>query len=196
MENTADSGKLVIISAPSGAGKTTIVKHLVNHIKELEFSISACSRDKRPGEIYGKDYYFLSPKEFEHKIENDEFVEWEEVYAGKYYGTLKSEVNRIWEKGHHVLFEVDVKGGMSIMKKYPNRSLSIFIQPPSIEELKRRLKNRGAENDEEINARLKKAGIELQFAGYFNKVIINDEIDRACKETEQLVRNFLFSSTD
>ncbi len=194
MENTADSGKLVIISAPSGAGKTTIVKHLIENIKELEFSISACSRNKRPGEIYGKDYYFLSPKEFKDKIDNDEFVEWEEVYQGKYYGTLKTEVNRIWEKGHHVLFEVDVKGGMNIMKKYPNRSLSIFIKPPSIEELQRRLKRRGAENDEEINARLKKAGIELQFTGYFNKVVINDDIEQACKETEQLVRDFLFSS--
>ncbi|MFW6221991.1 MAG: guanylate kinase [Bacteroidota bacterium] len=194
MENTADSGKLVIISAPSGAGKTTIVKHLIENIKELEFSISACSRNKRPGEIYGKDYYFLSPKEFKDKIDNDEFVEWEEVYQGKYYGTLKTEVNRIWEKGHHVLFEVDVKGGMNVMKKYPNRSLSIFIKPPSIEELQRRLKRRGAENDEEINARLKKAGIELQFTGYFNKVVINDDIEQACKETEQLVRDFLFSS--
>lgn len=191
MNQLTDNGKLVIISAPSGAGKTTIVKHLTANIPELEFSISACSRAKRPGEVHGKDYYFLSEEEFQQKINQGAFIEWEEVYEGRYYGTLISEVQRIWEKGHHVLFEVDVIGGVNISQQYPQQALSIFLQPPSIAELKKRLKDRGAETEAEIEARIRKAQKELEYKDYFNHVIVNNDLETAKAETLQLVNNFL-----
>ncbi len=155
------SGKLVIFSAPSGAGKTTIVKHLLATNPNLGFSISACTRDKRGrNEVHGKDYYFLTPDEFKKKLDNDEFVEWQEVYVGAFYGTLKSEVERIWSLGKTVIFDVDVKGGINIKKLYGDNALAIFVEPPSIEELERRLRSRETENDESISKRMFKVNFE------------------------------------
>lgn len=191
MESHTRPGKLIIISAPSGAGKTTIVKHLVQEIPELEFSISACSRAKRPGEIDGKDYYFLDIDDFKARIDNNEFLEWEEVYEGLYYGTLKSELDRIWEKGHHVLLEVDVKGGMNIKDQYPNRSFSLFIEPPDIETLHERLEKRGANTKQDIEARIAKAKKEMSFSVNYDKKIINNELLNAKKAAVDAVINFL-----
>jgi guanylate kinase len=191
LESHTRPGKLIIISAPSGAGKTTIVKHLVQEIPELEFSISACSRAKRPGEIDGKDYYFLDIDDFKARIDNNEFLEWEEVYEGLYYGTLKSELDRIWEKGHHVLLEVDVKGGMNIKDQYPNRSFSLFIEPPDIETLHERLEKRGANTKQDIEARIAKAKKEMSFSVNYDKKIINNELLNAKKAAVDAVINFL-----
>lgn len=184
-------GKLVILSAPSGAGKTTIVKHLLNQGYDFEFSISATTRKKRSGEKDGQDYYFLSVEEFESKIKNSEFLEWEEVYAGSYYGTLKSEVERIRNKGKHVLFDVDVVGGINIKKYYGDDALSVFVKPPSVEELKKRLIIRSADSEDVIQKRVDKASHELTFASEFDVVIVNDNLKTAFKETEKAVREFL-----
>jgi guanylate kinase len=186
-------GKCIIISAPSGAGKTTIVKRLMQAGLGLEFSVSAASRQPRPGETNGKDYYFVSEEEFLRKIENDELLEWQQVYSGQFYGTLKSEVQRIWNEGHHVLFDVDVQGGMNIKKEFQDRALSIFIRPPSLEELENRLRLRSTENEESLKKRLEKAETELQFADRFDQIIVNDNLEDAVKQTINSVSLFLKS---
>ena len=184
-------GKMFVFSAPSGAGKTTIVHSLLNKNLNLEFSISATCRPIRPNEIDGKDYYFLTVDEFKQKIRNDEFVEWEEVYENRFYGTLKSEVNRIWEKGNHVIFDVDVIGGLNIRKQYPNKALSIFVMPPNVEELEKRLRLRQTDSKEDIEVRISKAKKELEYAPQFDIVILNDFLENAITRAEQVVKNFI-----
>jgi guanylate kinase len=183
-------GKLIIFSAPSGAGKTTIVRHLLNQNLELEFSISATSRGMRHTETNGKDYYFLSPEEFKAKIQNDEFLEWEEVYTGTFYGTLKSEVERIRNIGKHVIFDVDVVGGCNIKKFYGNEALAVFVQPPSVEELRQRLISRSTDAPEVIEKRVAKAEYELTFADQFDVIITNDQLEKALAQAEQVIREF------
>ncbi len=185
-----NNGKLIIFSAPSGSGKTTIVHHLLQLNLNLEFSVSATSRAPRGSETDGKDYYFLSEDEFKNKINQGDFLEWEEVYQGCYYGTLKSEVDRITSIGHHVVFDVDVVGGTNIKKFYGKRALSVFIQPPSIAELQKRLNARSTDSDVVIARRIAKAEQELAFAPQFDQIIINDQLDVALAETEKLVREF------
>lgn len=185
-------GKLFVFSAPSGSGKTTIVRWLLAKEElNLEFSISATSRNPREGEKDGQDYYFLSLAEFKKRIKNDDFLEWEEVYRDNFYGTLKSEVQRIWDKGKHVIFDIDVVGGLDIKKLYPERTLAVFVKPPSIEELKIRLKKRKTENEERINMRIAKASIELATAPQFDSIIENNNLDSALEEAYDLVRSFL-----
>lgn len=184
-------GKLVIFSAPSGSGKTTIVKHLLSLNLGLEFSVSATSRPLRGTEIDGKDYYFLTVEEFKKKIVNDEFLEWEEVYEGKFYGTLKSEVERIRNKGNHVIFDVDVVGGCDIKKYFGNEALAVFVQPPSINELRSRLISRGTDTPEVIESRVAKAEYELTFAPQFDVIIVNDNLEKALAEAEKIMLNFL-----
>ena len=185
-------GKLIVFSAPSGSGKTTIVRHLLKQKElDLEFSISATSRERRGEEVDGKDYYFLSFEEFKKKIKNDEFLEWEEVYRDNFYGTLKTEVERIWAKGKHVIFDIDVSGGLRIKRKFPKETLAIFVKPPSIDELKIRLKNRKTESSNKINMRIAKASAELATAPLFDKIVINDDLDIALDEAYKLVSNFL-----
>ncbi len=184
-------GKLIIFSAPSGAGKTTIVKHLLQQNLGLEFSISATSRGMRHTETNGKDYYFLTSDEFRKKIENDEFLEWEEVYSGTFYGTLKSEVERIRNNGKHVIFDVDVVGGCNIKKYYGDEALAIFVQPPSVEELRNRLVCRSTDAPEVIEKRVAKAEYELTFADKFDVILVNNELETACKKAEQLVLEFI-----
>ncbi len=196
MKSTENSikkrGKLLVFSAPSGSGKTTIVKYLLGlEYLNLAFSVSATSRVKRGNEIEGKDYYFLSLKEFKNKIRNNEFLEWEEVYRDCFYGTLKSEVERIWAKGKHVIFDIDVVGGLRIKKKYPKETLAVFVKPPSVDELKIRLKKRKTESEDKINMRIAKASIELATAPQFDKIIKNYELKEALKEAENLVADFV-----
>lgn len=186
-------GKLLIFSAPSGSGKTTIVKQLLAKRNDIEFSISACSRNKREGELDGRDYYFLSPDEFRKKIDSNEFVEWEEVYAGSYYGTLKSEMERIWSKGNHVVFDVDVKGGVNLKKLFGDRALAIFVMPPSVEELRKRLEGRGTETPESLERRIGKAVEEMSYSNQYDVIVINDKLEEAVAETERLVSQFLSS---
>lgn len=186
------SGKSVIFSAPSGSGKTTIVKHLVGLSDlNLEFSISACTRKKREGEVHGKDYYFLSVDDFRERIDDDEFVEWEEVYKNHYYGTLKSELQRIWYKNKHVAFDVDVMGGINLKRQFGENALSVFVMPPSIEELQKRLEKRGLDTPDKIRGRISKAKFELKYADKFDKIVVNDNLETALKEAEQIVKNFL-----
>lgn len=185
------SGKMIIFSAPSGAGKTTIVKHLLSQNLNLSFSISATSRKIRENEQHGKDYYFLRVNDFKSKINNEEFVEWEEVYKDRFYGTLKSEVERIWSNGEHVIFDVDVKGGVNIKKLFKDKALAIFVQPPSIEELKSRLLNRSTDSDQDIDVRISKAEYEMSFANQFDYILINDDLAKAKEEAEKIVRQFL-----
>jgi guanylate kinase len=189
-----NSGKLVIFSAPSGSGKTTIVHHLVsmNDLK-LDFSVSACTRKKRAGEIDGRDYYFLTIDQFRMKIDENEFVEWEEVYKNLYYGTLKSEVNRIWDIGKNVVFDVDVMGGLNLKRQFGEKALSVFVMPPSIEELQKRLEQRGTDTPDKIKGRMGKAKFEMKYADKFDSILINDNLENALKEAEQLVRAFLFN---
>ncbi|MBI9053667.1 MAG: guanylate kinase [Bacteroidales bacterium] len=186
-------GKLFIFSAPSGSGKTTIVRNLLEKKLGLEFSISATSRPKRENEIHEKDYYFLSADDIKLKIANDEFLEWEEVYEDRFYGTLRSEVERIWNEGKHVIFDVDVVGGLNIKKSYPQKALSIFVMPPSVEELERRLRYRSTDSEEDIKTRVNKASKELEYAREFDLVIINDDLEKAILEAENAVRNFISS---
>jgi guanylate kinase len=188
-------GKLIVFSAPSGSGKTTIVRHLLG--KEdlnLEFSISAATREPRGEEVSGKDYYFMSLKEFKTHIKNEDFVEWEEVYRDNFYGTLKSEVERIWAQGKNVIFDIDVAGGLRIKHKFPEETLAVFVKPPSVDELKRRLKERSTESDEKINMRIAKAHVELATAPQFDKIIKNYDLDTAKEEAYQLVKNFVNNS--
>jgi len=185
-------GKLIVFSAPSGSGKTTIVRHLLDvDYLNLEFSISATSREKRGDEVNEKDYYFLSAKEFKNKIKNDEFLEWEEVYRDNFYGTLKSEVERIWKKGKHIIFDIDVSGGLRIKRKFPEQTLAVFVKPPSIDELKIRLKKRKTESEDKINMRIAKASAELATAPLFDVIIENDNLENALTEAEVLVENFI-----
>lgn len=190
-------GKLIVFSAPSGSGKTTIVRHLLKQEElNLEFSISATSREKRGEEINGKDYYFLSAKEFKTKIKNEEFLEWEEVYRDNFYGTLKTEVERIWSLGKHVIFDIDVSGGLRIKRKFPDQTVAIFVKPPSIDELKIRLKKRKTESADKINMRIAKASAELATAPLFDVVIENDNLDKALNEAYNLVSNYLNKTSD
>lgn len=184
--------KLIIIAAPSGAGKTSVTRHLLDSLPDhLAFSVSCATRPPRNNEKDTVDYYFISVEEFKEKIDNNEFVEWEMVYEGKYYGTLKRELQRIWELGLYPLLDVDVQGGINIQQQFPYDSLSLFIEPPSLEELERRLKARGTESSESLLARLNKASYEITFKTQFDKVILNDDLPRACAEAEEIVRRFL-----
>ena len=185
-------GKLFVFSAPSGSGKTTIVRHLLKQPEfNLEFSVSATSRAPRGEEKDGVDYYFISLKDFKEKIRNEEFLEWEEVYRDNFYGTLKTEVERIWAKGKHVIFDIDVVGGLRIKKKFPEETLAVFVKPPSIDELKRRLKKRSTESEDKINMRIAKASVELATAPQFDVIVKNHELVVALEETMQLVKNHL-----
>ena len=191
-KNTQKQGKLIVFSAPSGSGKTTIVRHLLSvESLNLEFSISATSREKRGEEVNAKDYYFLSAKEFKNKIKNDEFLEWEEVYRDNFYGTLKTEIERIWAKGKHVIFDIDVSGGLRIKRKFPEETLAIFVKPPSIDELKIRLKKRKTETEDKINMRIANASAELATAPLFDVIIENDNLETALSEAESLISNFV-----
>jgi guanylate kinase len=185
------TGKLIIIAAPSGAGKTTVVKHILQQFPQLSFSVSATTRAMRQGETDAQDYYFLSEQEFKNRIANDEFVEWEMVYVGKYYGTLKSELQRVWNNNQHIIFDVDVEGGLHIKNKYPNNSLSVFINPPSLEVLKTRLTDRNTESAESLNERISKAEHELSFASQFDVVLTNDDLQQTLAKAEQLINDFL-----
>lgn len=185
-------GKLIVFSAPSGSGKTTIVRHLLA-IEELnlEFSISATSREARQDEVDGKDYYFISTQDFKKHIKGEDFLEWEEVYRDNFYGTLKSEIERIWALGKNVIFDIDVAGGLRIKSKFPNETLAVFVKPPSIDELKIRLKKRSTESDDKINMRIAKASVELATAPQFDKIIKNYDLDVAKEEAYQLVKEFI-----
>ena len=194
VQNKKRKGKLIVFSAPSGSGKTTIVRHLLGvEDLNLEFSVSATSRVKRGAEIDTKDYYFLSAKEFKNKIKNDEFLEWEEVYRDNFYGTLKTEVERIWAKGKHVIFDIDVSGGLRIKRKFPEETLAVFVKPPSIDELKIRLKKRKTESDDKINMRIAKASAELATAHLFDVIVENDNLEKALNEAETLINDFVNS---
>jgi len=187
----SQQGKLIVFSAPSGSGKTTIVKHLLSRGLDLEFSISAASRKPRVNEVDAKDYYFISLDDFKKKISEDEFVEWEEVYTNNFYGTLKSEVQRIWDSGKHVVFDIDVIGGLNIKKQYPDNTLAIFVQPPSVEELKKRLEGRGTETPEKIAMRVAKAEEEIKYAEKFDYILYNDVLEDAQDEAYNLIKKFL-----
>jgi guanylate kinase len=188
---TRMTGKIIIITAPSGAGKTSITRYLLNKYPILAFSISAATRQPRGNEQDGLDYHFMSVEEFQHKIQENAFVEWEMVYEGKYYGTLKSELERIWNEGKVPMLDIDVKGAIHVQQQFPDTSLSLFIQPPSVDELRKRLESRGLETPENIETRVNKASYELSFIHSFNKVIVNDELDKACKETEAIILDFI-----
>jgi len=183
--------KILIITAPSGAGKTSITRHLMKVFPVLEFSVSAATRNARGIEKDGVDYYFISLEDFKHKIQNKEFAEWEMVYEGKYYGTLKSELKRIWALNKIPVLDIDVKGAIHIQQQYPENTLSLFIEPPSVNELKTRLESRGTETPESLAARINKAAYELSFKDQFNKFIINDNLQRACTEAELIVAEFI-----
>ena len=187
-----NKGKLLVFSAPSGSGKTTIVRHLLAQPElNLEFSISAATRELRGEEVNGKDYYFMSIEEFKKHIKADDFIEWEEVYRDNFYGTLKSEVERIWAKGKNVIFDIDVAGGLRIKSKFPKETLAVFVKPPSVDELKRRLKERSTESEDKINMRIAKAHVELATAPQFDKVIKNYDLDVAKHEAYELVKAFV-----
>ena len=184
-------GKLIIFSAPSGAGKTTIVKHLLSKFENIKFSISATTRELRGEEIDGKDYYFISKEDFLHKVAKHEFVEFEEVYSGTFYGTLKSEIQRIWNDGNHVIFDLDVEGGLRLKKKYSDHALAIFVQPPSLDVLIERLRGRGTDSEEKLQERISKASKELSYADKFDVILKNYDLEIACAEAERLVLEFL-----
>jgi guanylate kinase len=187
-----EHGKLIVFSAPSGSGKTTLVNHLISQEElNLGFSISATSRKKRGNEINGKDYHFISTDDFKKHIIEDDFVEWEEVYENNFYGTLKSELNRIWSENKHVIFDIDVSGGLRIKEKYPKDTLAVFVQPPSIKEMETRLRNRKTDSEEKIVERVHKATREFRFSNDFDIILINDNLENAKKEAFQLVKNFI-----
>jgi len=190
-EALAQGGKALIFSAPSGSGKTTLVKYLLENNADLGFSISASTRDKRGRtEQDGKDYYFLSPEEFKKKIDNDEFIEWEEVYEGNFYGTLKSEIERLWKEGKNVIFDVDVKGGLSLKKYFGDKALAVFVKVPSLEILKERLKDRGTESEESLSRRLFKAKFEMSFENKFDVVLVNEVKEKSMAEAQRLYDAF------
>ncbi len=187
-----DAGKLIVFSAPSGSGKTTVVKHLLDMMSDhLAFSVSATTRKKRAGEVDGVDYYFLDENTFKQRLKEDAFLEHEEVYEGLFYGTLMSEVERIWKSGKHVLFDVDVVGGLNIKKKYPDKTLAVFLRPPSIEVLMERLKNRQTEVEHQLQERIEKARKELEFESQFDVVIVNDILQETFTKAEKVVYNFI-----
>lgn len=197
-ENTlapqTSEGKLLIFSAPSGSGKTTIVRHLLSKPElNLAFSVSATSRPRRGKEVQGEHYYFMAVNEFKQHIKNDDFLEWEEVYRDNFYGTLKSEVQRLWAQGKNVIFDIDVAGGLRIKKKFPQQTLAVFVKPPSIDELKIRLKKRSTESDDKINMRIAKASVELATAPQFDVIIKNYDLDTALAAAEKLVGDFVAS---
>ena len=186
------TGKAIIFSAPSGSGKTSLVKHLIQEIPNLGFSISACTRDRRGRhEVHGKDYYFLTQEEFKKKIDEDAFIEWEEVYAGNFYGTLKEEIQRIWDSGKSVIFDVDVKGGLALKKYFGDQALAIFVKVPSLEVLKERLSERGTESEESLSRRIYKAEFESQFEPQFDVTVVNDDFAKASAEATYLVSEFI-----
>lgn len=191
MDLLPTQGKIIIVTAPSGAGKTSIVKELLSFFPNLSFSVSAATRAPRANEKDGVDYYFMSVDVFRQKIEADEFAEWQMVYEGKYYGTLKAEVQRIWAEGKTPVLDIDVKGAENVKRIYPNNSMAIFVQPPSIEVLMQRLKGRGTESPETLKARLDKAEFELSFSDKFDKVLVNDNLEKACAEAKEIVGEFL-----
>ena len=185
-------GKLIVFSAPSGSGKTTIVRHLLSQPElNLAFSVSATSRPRRPKEKQGEHYYFMSISEFKRHIKNEDFLEWEEVYRDNFYGTLKSEVARLWEEGKNVIFDIDVAGGLRIKRKFPDQTLAVFVKPPSVDELKIRLKKRSTESDDKINMRIAKASIELATAPQFDRIVNNIDLETALKESRDLVADFI-----
>ncbi len=185
------SGKCIIVCAPSGAGKTTIVKHLLQTFPELCFSVSATSREARPAEADGRDYYFISADKFRKGIDSGDFLEWEEVYAGQFYGTLKKEIERIWDDKKHVIFDVDVVGGVNLKSHFGEKALSIFVRPPSLTVLEQRLRNRRTESNDQLKRRLDKASYEMTFADKFDRVLVNDDLNRAGSEAVEWVRKFL-----
>ena len=189
-------GKMIIMTAPSGAGKTTIVRHLLKKIDRLSFSVSATTRAPREGEVDGKDYYFLSEKKFRKKIAKGAFAEWEEVYPGKYYGTLKKEIKRVWKEGKDIVFDIEVKGATNIKRIYENKALAIFIKPPSIEELLNRLQKRDTESTNSIKERISRAKEEMTYQNNFDVVLINDVLSLALIEAEEIVQNFLTQTTE
>lgn len=185
-------GKLIVFSAPSGSGKTTIVRHLLaQNDLNLAFSISATSREARDYEVNGKDYYFMSTHEFKSHIKQDDFLEWEEVYRDNFYGTLKTEVERLWSLGKHVIFDIDVVGGLNIKRLFPERTLAVFVKPPSIDELKIRLKKRNTESEDRINMRVAKASVEMATAPQFDYIIVNNQLDKALEQATDLVSEFV-----
>lgn len=184
-------GKIIIITAPSGSGKTTLVKRLLAACPDLAFSVSACTRVPRHGEEHGRDYYFFDEAQFRALIETNSFAEWEMVYAGKYYGTLRSELHRIWDARQVPLVDIDVKGALAIQEQYPDTSLSVFVQPPSLDVLRLRLQQRGSETPQSLEERVSKAGFELSFATCFDKIIVNDNLEMASAELMDVVRTFL-----
>jgi guanylate kinase len=183
--------RIIIITAPSGSGKSTIVRHLLQTLPELRFSVSACTRSPRQGEIHGRDYFFISVEEFQQKISEEAFAEYEMVYAGKYYGTLKSELQKIWRSGGYPLADIDVQGALRLKNYFADKALSIFIKAPALEILEQRLRKRGTETEESLRERLQKAEQELQWSNSFDALIVNNQLDEACQQTEQLIRNFL-----
>ncbi|MFZ1527289.1 MAG: guanylate kinase [Ferruginibacter sp.] len=183
--------KILIITAPSGAGKTSITHHLMRRFPQLAFSISAATRQPRAHEKNGVDYYFMSEEAFKEKIKQKEFAEWEMVYEGKYYGTLKSELERIWANNQVPILDIDVKGALHVQQRYPVNTLSLFIEPPSVDELMKRLKSRGTETEESLAARISKASYEISFKSHFNEVVVNDDLEKACTDAERLVGDFL-----
>lgn len=189
-------GKLLVITAPSGAGKTTIVKHLVKTFPELAFSVSATNRAARPREKEGVDYYFISTDEFKQKVSNDAFLEWEEVYEGQFYGTLRSEVHRLWQLGKHIIFDIDVRGATNIKKVYGSSCLTVFIKPPSFQELVRRLKDRQTETDASFRKRITRIKKELSYETAFDKILVNDLLDVALKEAELITEEFIFGKDE
>ncbi len=188
------AGKIIIVSAPSGAGKTSIIKEVISGEMPVEFSVSACTRAKREGELNGKDYWFLSIDDFKERIQEGDFLEWEEVYKDNYYGTLRSELSRIWNKGKNVLIEADVYGGINIKNEYPEISLSIFIMPPSVDTLRERLEKRSTDKAESIETRVNKALEEISLAQKFDVIIVNDNLDEAIHETKKKIREFVENS--
>ncbi len=183
--------KILIVTAPSGAGKTSITRWLMQKFPILAFSISAATRPARSTEVDGKDYYFMPEEAFQQKIKNKEFAEWEMVYEGKYYGTLKSELERIWGNNQIPVLDIDVKGALHVQKQYPINTLSIFIEPPSVDELKKRLESRGTETEDTLTARVSKASYEISFKTHFDKIVVNDDLEKACAAAEELVKEFV-----